>query len=516
MQRMTFKIANSLFGVLGFFLTAELQGYTLLSGQELDPGIGIYHVSSTYVQDPGATYIASFNAQGGSSEIVVTGPPATAFIDQGILQIQLNNADYTLNQPYTILEADGGLSGEFGSIFSNFNSALVASPSYRDTLIFLTLATDFEQAARSNNQRQVGRVLDDNQNAQGDFLRVIQNALEVSEEQLPCALDELSGQQYTSVFQIARLSTNRFLRDLFDPLLFGIDGACEEGCTDSGCAMADCCEDGDLEMWGTAHYGRAFLDGDCEGRGYKSYSLDALLALQKPLSDCFKVGLAAFYEHTEVDYNLNGDANVNSIQAALYGIYQNDCYYALADLTWGFQHFNFRRKIEFNMIDRIARGKPKVYDAALYGEWGYNFYLANCLNIQPFFGVEGGTFWFSSFHEKDARSVNLSVKDKRYWLCDTRLGVRVNALLPCEMLLSLNVAWDHAFCEESTKLNCHFEGVGQEFQVHGAKPKSNAVEGSLYFSKKVFSDTTVFAEAAGQASSNSLNYSFVLGIDFSI
>ena len=232
------------------------------------------------------------------------------------------------------------------------------------------------------------------------------------------------------------------------------------------------------------HYGRAFLDGDREGRGYKSYSLDALLALQKPLSDCFKVGIAAFYEHTEIDYNLNGDAQVNSIQGAIYGLYQNDCFYALLDLTSGFQHFNVRRKIEFNRIDRIARGKPKVFDAAAYGEWGYNFYIGNCLNVQPFVGVEGGAFWFRSFHEKEAKSVSLSLKDKKNWVCDSRLGVRINALLPCEMLLSLNVAWDHAFCEESTRLKCHFEEVRQEFTIHGAKLKSNAVEGSLYFSKK--------------------------------
>ena len=119
MQGMKFKLAASLFGAVAVFLSTQLHAFTLLPGEILDPGVGVYTITDgTYIQDPGAIYVVSFNSQGGSSEILVTGSPTTAFIEGGILDLQINNADYVLNQPYTILEADGGITGNFGSIFS--------------------------------------------------------------------------------------------------------------------------------------------------------------------------------------------------------------------------------------------------------------------------------------------------------------------------------------------------------------------------------------------------------------
>ncbi len=504
--------------ILAVCLPLFLQGTTVVvtPGEVFAPPIGVYPIDGEYIQDPGGIYQVQFNNKDGSSYIQVTGTPGTASIDGGFLALQFSHGNYLLGIPYTILSATNGVSGTFGAVFSNLNSALVPNLNYLSNTVFLTLVTDFAAFARTGNQREVARILDNNPHVHGDLLYVIQNLLKVPDCQIPYDLDQLSGQQYTSLFQFARLSTQRFLRNLFDPLLFS-DSMYSCDCCDDDCDPCDPCEEpccwyNGLEIWQVSHYGRSFLDGNREARGYKSYNLDALLAVQQRLNDYVKIGVAAFYENDGINYNLNGDASVNSIQGALYGIYEDACIYSLADITFGYHHFNVTRKVHIHHVNRWPNGRPNVFDAGLYNEWGYTWEVTPCLNVQPFAGVEGAYYWYNEFSEKGGDSINLAVRRKNKWVCDSRLGIRINAFLPCDIVFSTDIAWGHAYVKDNTKIKLHFEGVEEEFHIHGAKQKSNAVEGSIYIGARAL-DMTLFAEADAMTTGNASSYSLMLGIE---
>ncbi len=322
---------------------------------------------------------------------------------------------------------------------------------------------------------------------------------------------ELCGEQYTSLFQIAQASNRHFLRDLYGPMLFDLALAPE------ACCEQDECDDGSyhgMEVWQLTHYGRSNLKGHDNARGYKASNVDVSLGLQTDICDSWKAGIAGFYEYDRVNYNLDAKAQVNIVRAALYSIYQEDCYYALADVVFGYSHFDFKREIESLEVDEDAGSHPKLYDVSFYAEGGLNYCLCDGFYLQPFLGLEGGYYWHNHFHENGAPSLNLGIKRQQLWAWDSRLGLRVSATLDYDLVVSADVAWLHWYSQDDNKVHVQGEDFGHSFQLRGPKQSRDVVDGSVYIGKTFCQSLTVFAWAFGERSKNYSNYSVAIGLNY--
>jgi autotransporter-associated beta strand protein len=173
-------------------------GTVVAIGATLAPGnsIGTLTVNGNFAQ-LGGIYQVEANAAGQSDRINVSG---TATISSGAtVQALAQPGSYGRSTTYTILRANGGVSGTYFGVTSNF-AFLTPSLSYDANDVFLTLSmaeNAFSFGGRTYNQRQVGRTLDQTFNgASGDYATVLNAIAGLGTANGPQTLDMISGQQY--------------------------------------------------------------------------------------------------------------------------------------------------------------------------------------------------------------------------------------------------------------------------------------------------------------------------------
>src|SRR5690606_32318749 len=126
---------------------------TVLAGGTVAPGnsIGLLQVNGDLVLAGGSNYQVEALADGRSDRIHATG---TATVQGASAVLLAANGQWDPYKTYTILSADGGVSGSFGSLASNF-AFLDPQLSYGSTDVSLSLMRNdvrFHQIATTRNQ----------------------------------------------------------------------------------------------------------------------------------------------------------------------------------------------------------------------------------------------------------------------------------------------------------------------------------------------------------------------------
>ncbi|MEA1952128.1 MAG: autotransporter-associated beta strand repeat-containing protein, partial [Planctomycetota bacterium] len=118
--------------------------------------IGTTTVTGDYVHDASATYEVEINNYGQSDLIDVSG---TATINGGTLDVQPEAGTYTPGTRYTILDADGGVTGEFDTLTGSVIGSRLQL-FYNANNIELFLAPLYYATARTPNQKAVAAMLE--------------------------------------------------------------------------------------------------------------------------------------------------------------------------------------------------------------------------------------------------------------------------------------------------------------------------------------------------------------------
>ncbi|MGO4671222.1 autotransporter outer membrane beta-barrel domain-containing protein, partial [Bosea sp. 2RAB26] len=150
--------------------------------------IGTLTVAGNISFNPGSTYQLEVNAAGQSDRIAATG---TATVSGGTVQLLAEQGGYGASTRYTILTAQGGVSGQFAAVASNF-AFLTPSLAYGATEVTLTLdrnATAFPQVALTRNQAGAAGAAE----ALGAGHRVYDALLTASVADARAGFDALSG-----------------------------------------------------------------------------------------------------------------------------------------------------------------------------------------------------------------------------------------------------------------------------------------------------------------------------------
>lgn len=228
--------------------TGTVGSATIANGASLSPGgdasIATLGFGGDLTLAEGSRYIVNANDSGQSDSLAVAGK---ATLGGGAVAVLSADGDWTVGRKYTILSAQGGVSGQFAGA-SNTLAFLAPELSYDATDVYLTLARNavaFPDVGQTFNERNAGAALE----SQGAGA-LYQYALQQDTAGARQLFNDVSGEIHASV-QSAALQDSRYVRDAVNQHLNG-EGTGPEAATTHGTVWAS--------TWG--HWGDIGGDGN--------------------------------------------------------------------------------------------------------------------------------------------------------------------------------------------------------------------------------------------------------------
>lgn len=475
-------------------------GGTLTNEGIISPGesIGTLTVGN-YINNNGI-YAVEVNGLGQSDLIDVSG---TATLNGGSVVVSSSNGTFRLQQPYTIVTAEGGVEGTF----TNATSLAFITPTltYDPNNVYLTIQSALLNAAEKCNQLGVATNLDNIVNpspAQSLLISTLANLpLETAQE----ALESLSGFQYTNDVLITNISTSRFLRRLYDPLRSLVTES--DRC--SPCNIS--CDE--WTPWLETGYGCTNLHGNNAHKlNFDSYQLTG--GIQKTFCHDLTFGLAGSYEHDNVRYR-EGKANHNSTFASAYGLYRPSVFYGLFDFVYGHSSNRLKRTIDVGYLQYKSRSKPNVNIFTFYGEAGFDVGSDSFL-IQPFLGIQIGKNWRGRIHENQANDWGLAINKHNWSTTSSRLGLHLftHNLYNC-IDASLDVAWNKLWSSRKNSTVGRFKEFGSAFPICGNKLDNHSLDYALTLMACLCDGLKGYFELDGEWWQHASTFNVIGGIEFS-
>lgn len=492
-------------GVL-FGTGTVLGNVTIDNGGSILPGstgtAGILNVKGNYVQNSGSTYQVQMQGIQASS-IDVAG---SAILNAGsTVNISGSSSGILVDEPYTILTANGGLSGTFSSVTSS-NSLLHPIVTYDGNHVFIEFQIQFFVVTATSNQRHVLQQLQAITNPTPQQEAILQQLILLPTAEAQKSLDQMSAQQYTNLLLTAEISNRQFIRRLYDPLRAII--------TSDPCTLKSCsCDDRPIiDVWAEASGGASIFQGNKNARGVRIGDYELTIGAQTMLTDSWILGTAASYEKDYINYNIGGSSRSHLGLGAIYGLYRPEKYYILADLVGGYRNETMKRHINVGNIHLAAFGKPKIFHGTFYIEAGKD-YFCNSMLIQPFVGFETGYYQHNRINECGASPLNVTVFSRSHYLSYSRLGVHLTTkTLPSDFSVNLDLAWQYRITSQGDNLREHFKGFGGPFEIVGLGVQRNSLEASMCIIQGLGCGWELFAEMYGQSWQRAFSYNFIGGI----
>ncbi|HEX8962862.1 MAG TPA: autotransporter-associated beta strand repeat-containing protein, partial [Rhodocyclaceae bacterium] len=199
----------------------SITGNVTSSGSIMPGGsIGTLTVNGNVVFNPGSIFAVELNP-GETSLLNVTGGHTATL--GGTVQVLAETGNYGFVTRYTILSADGGVSGTFGGVTSNL-AFLTPSLSYDANNVYLNLLRNdvsLGAVAVTPNQRELGNALaaiTSSGGANADMRSLLNTIVGFSAPQARSAYDSLSGVQNSYAGTLAMQQSRQFQEMLFDRL----------------------------------------------------------------------------------------------------------------------------------------------------------------------------------------------------------------------------------------------------------------------------------------------------------
>lgn len=419
----------------------------------LTPGAGTLHIDQSYTQASTATLniqvtdsLSPSNTPI-SSLLDVTGTASLA----GTLNIVSANGTYSIGRTYTVLSA-GAISGTFDQISlpSPFlNATIIYDP---DPAVQMILSTAFASGAQTSNQLHVAEQIDGIAVPIGDEEVVINNLLALTTDELPAALNQMTGDQYCYLVGINQYADYRFGRRIFDNIRNALDP----------CSCNQCCG---TSTWIACEFEYGRLNNRQIAHGYKEQSTDVSIGANITC-DSMLYGAAVNIESNRVKFDSSGTNTIKNVQGALYAAYAAPRFYLFSDFIVGQGSTHFKRDITFADIVRTAQSSPRFTHGLLYAEAGLNWEWCEML-IQPFVGGDCNYVNMHGFHEHGAQSLNLWMNSRSVWAENVYAGAHFTSYWDC-IQFNVDLIYQHRFGNLGTTIHPQFIDFGDSFAINGA------------------------------------------------
>ncbi|MCP9626414.1 autotransporter domain-containing protein [Rhodopseudomonas palustris] len=421
------------------------------SGSTISPGNspGTLTVAGNYHQASGATYQAELVPGSTVSDKIAVSGKAT--IDNGaILNVTRYGAgSYVPDARYTVLSANGGVSGTYTLTGDTYVSAFYAlMATYDPTHVYVDAVQirAFADAAATANQRAAANGLQSV--PVGNGLRTAVSSL-TSDSAARTAFDQVSGEAYASA-KTALLDDSRFVR---------------EATTQQ---VQSARRGPDTSVWTRGYGSWATTDGNGNAAGVRRSTGGVLFGADGDVLDGVRLGLVGGYGHTSI--SLDGGRGSVSGDTYSIGAYGGGNLNAFA-LSLGVNHawhdLTSNRNVALSGFADRMMADYNARTTQVYGDIGYDVELGRAA-LQPFAGFAYVNLATSGFTEKGGAAALTSASDT-IDAAFTTLGLRAKGAFDVgTTVLTANgmVGWRHTLNHVTPTATNAFAGGGA-FTVSG-------------------------------------------------
>jgi len=419
-------------------------GLVVASGATVAPGnsIGTLNVAGNVMFAAGSVYEVETSAAGQADRIAATG---TATIRGGKVDVLAGSGNYAPATSYSILTADGGVTGRFESVGSNL-AFLTPSLGYGATEITLTLTRNdmsFAGIGNTPNQRAAGAGVE----SLGLGNAIWDAAVQLDADTARAAFDRLSGEIHASA-RTALIEDSRFARE----------AALERMRTPIAQGGA---------VWGRVFGSWNHIDSDGNAAKLGRSAGGFFVGVDGQLSEGVRLGVLAGYGHTHFDATARASSG------------DSDNYHlgAYADGRWGpmavrvglahaWHSLDMIRTIVFPGVSDRVTSSYKARTSQAFAEVGYAV-STGATTFEPFAGLAYVDLRMRGFTEKGGEAA-LTARSRGIDTVFSTLGVRGSAILGRDGLKAVaSLGWRHAFGDVIPRSIMTFAGGGDAFTVTG-------------------------------------------------
>ncbi|MTH77932.1 autotransporter domain-containing protein [Paracoccus aestuariivivens] len=459
---------------------------TIASGATLAPGesIGTLTVNGDLTLADGSIFEVEADAEGNSDRVDVSG---SANLGGSIFALA-QTGDYAISTDYTILTADGGVSGAFAA--SDVDMAFLdTNLRYGANDVTLRLDrndTAFRTAATSRNGSTVADAIEGLGVGNAVFDELVYSDAATAGE----AFDQLSGELHASVAGALVEMANT------------IDGAIKdrigEATGDQAARATNAVEMGDGQLWWQAYGNWAEAEGD-EVSGLERNSTGTLIGFDAEAENGWRGGFYAGFGSGSVSLDdQDAKADLDSYHLGIYGGTRLDRLGLRVGASHTLNKLDTQRRVTYGTQSEMLTADYDASTTRLFGEASWRLQSQND-RFEPFAAIEHVSLSADSFTEKGGNAA-LEGDGVDMDTTFTTLGLRTERDVKsgqAQATLRGELGWQHAFGDVDPNAALAFAG-GNRFDVIGTPVAEDAavLRGSVDMS--LTPDATVSVGYAGQ------------------
>ncbi|RON51925.1 autotransporter serine peptidase EprS [Pseudomonas frederiksbergensis] len=486
--------------------SGRIGALTANSGATVAPGnsIGTLQVAGDVTFAPGSTYAVELSPTR-SDQIVAGGK---AVIDGATVSLSLENSptllttaqtQSLLGHQYNILQAAGGIQGQFGAVLPNY-LFIGGSLDYAANGVQLSVernATSFASVGQTPNQRAVAGAVEGLGAGNAVYESLLLSPTASSAQQ---AFQQLSGEIYPALGSVL-INDSRYLRDAVGERLNDAKGSQSNGWIKA------------LGAWGKT-------DDRHDTAGYTT-SIGGLLAgVDGAVDEQTRIGLVAGYSDSSVNMGsgTHSSAQVDSYHLGAYAGHELGAWRLSAGGAYSWHRADVKRDLQYGDVSAKQKAKVDAATTQVFGEAAYRLNLQP-LALEPFANLAYVHLDTEGFTEKGDAAALKSHGDTRDAVLST-LGLRalktVNLSSQQQLDLSGSLGWQHNLSSVDSHQHLAFASGGTGFAVESSPLMRDAALVGAHASLALSKDIRLNLDYTGQLASRekihgvglSLNWQF--------
>ncbi len=477
------------------------------SGGTVAPGnsVGTLQVAGDVNLAAGSTYAVELTPTS-SDQIVATGK---AILGGGTVTLALENsptllsqqqAESLLGRQYNILQAAGGIQGQFGAVLPNY-LFLGGTLDYAANGVQLDIArsdASFASVGATRNQRSVAAAAEQLGAGNPVYESILRSDSVAAAQQ---GFQQLSGEIYPAIDTML-INDSRQLRDAVGARLRHTPVA------------------GESNVWVKALGSWGKTDSRSDTAGYTT-SLGGMLAgVDGALDEQTRAGLVAGYSDSSLNMGsgTHSSASIDSYHLGAYAGHELGNWRLSVGGAYSWHRGDVKRDLQYGEVSGKQKTKLDARSAQVFTEAAYRLSLQS-MALEPFANLAYVHLDSERFHEKGDAAALERGSDNRDAVLST-LGLRAAKTFPLNDRQQLDVSgslgWQHSLSAVESEEHLAFVAGGPSFAVQSSPLMRDAalvgVQASLALSKSTRVNLDYTGQLAGrekvQGVGLSLNWQF--------
>ncbi|MGS0545901.1 autotransporter domain-containing protein [Pseudomonas sp. Y5-11] len=476
------------------------------SGGRVAPGnsIGTLNVTGDVAFAPGSTYAVELSpissdriVAGGSAS--VSGATVSLSLENSPTLLSTTQARSLLGHSYDILQAAGGIQGQFGAVLPDY-LFIGGNLDYTTNAIQLDIqrnATSFASIGQTPNQRAVATAVEGLGAGNSVYESLLVSASAASAQQ---AFQQLSGEIYPALGSML-INDSRQLRDAVGERLHDANATPGNGWIKA------------LGAWGSTESGN--------DTSRYSTSIGGLLAgVDGALDEQTRIGLVTGYSDSSLNMgsDTHSSAKVDSYHLGAYAGHDIGAWRLSTGAAYSWHRADVKRDLQYGDVSAKQKAKVDAATTQVFGEAAYRLNLQP-VALEPFANLAYVHLDTEGFTEKGDAAALKSSGEQRDAVLST-LGVRAVKRFNLSTQQSLDVSgrlgWQHSLSDIDAEQHLRFASGSTPYSVESSALVRDAalvgVQASLALSKDVRVNLDYNGQLANREKSHgvglSLNWQF--------